>query len=115
MTAAQLLHALDLAGCGPHVDGHTLRLRATPPKELARYIAPLQTGLRAILTKRHWYYTATPGTHRAGGELDPTQPLPSTACLLYTEGDPYWDRIPAHWHEDMPELFGPVAKKKGAA
>ncbi len=104
MTAADLLSALQLAGCEPAVADAELVLTADPPPALAPAVAHLHTGVRAILTGKRWYGCDT--TTGRTVALDPDDPLPSGVGLLAVEGESeLWDRIPPVARLVSPELF----------
>lgn len=113
MTAADLLAALQQAGCEPAADGDELVLSADPPGPLVAKLELLHTGVRAILAGKCWY-----GCDTATGRtvaLDPADLIPSRVGLLVVEGAAeLWDRIHPLARLDSPELFarsGPTKKR----
>lgn len=115
MTALQLYRRLQASHCVPNVTpDNKLVFVDRPPNELINYLRPLQTGLRSIVTGRPWFYTAIPGFHRAGGQLDPNKLIPETAHLLLVAGDVGWDTVLAGWHKRFPEIFTSKQKARAA-
>lgn len=115
MTALQLYRRLQASQCVPTVTpANKLIFDKRPSDDLIEYVRPLQTGLRSILTGRPWFYTAIPGFHRAGGQLDPNKLIPETAHLLFVTGDDGWDTVLVAWHELFPEIFTSKQKVRAA-
>jgi len=93
VTAAQLLAALTRAGCRPTIDGPDVVFAADPPGELARPLAVLLTGVRALLMGQRWHGIDPRTGHACGprpaggcgplafGALDPAAKLPRTVGL----------------------------------
>ena len=120
MTAAQLLAALTRAGCRPTIDGPDVVFVADPPGELARPLAVLLTGVRALLMGKRWHGIDPRTGHACGpyphagrgplafGALDPTAKLPRTVGLLCVEANgEEWDRLTPVAANEFPELFDP--------
>ena len=118
MTAAQLLAALTRAGCRPTIDGPDVVFAADPPGELARPLAVLLTGVRALLMGQRWHGIDPRTGHACGprpaggcgplafGALDPAAKLPRTVGLLCVEAaGEEWDRLPPGAANEFPELF----------
>jgi hypothetical protein len=115
MTALQLFRRLQASRCVPTVaPANKLIFDKRPSDDLIEYIRPLQSGLRSIVTGRPWFYTAIPGFHRAGGQLDPNMLIPETALLLTVAGDEGWDTVLAAWHKRFPEIFTSKQKARAA-
>ena len=115
MTAAELLAALQEAGCEPTADEGELVLSADPPYALAAEVELLHTGVRAILAGKCWY-----GCDTATGRtivLDPADLIPNNVGLLAVEGGAeLWDRIHPLARFDFPDSFiVPASTKKRAS
>lgn len=119
MTAADLFHALNHAGCGPAVDGADLVFDRDPPADLVPLLELLHTGVRAALTGRSWHgcnrrtggscgpYPARVDGPLAHGALDPAALLPASVGLLCVAGDAVWDRVPPSAPSALPAAFAP--------
>src|SRR5262245_34424082 len=112
MTARALLALVE--PFGPSADGAELVFDADPPGEWVPALMVLHTGLRAVLTGRRWWGSATDRPRVV--ELNPAAPIPAGIALLAVEGDVRWDRIHPAARIDLPYLFatGPVAGPSGS-
>lgn len=106
-TARELLDRLE--PFGPAVEGTELVFASDPPTELDAVVCVLQTGVRALLTRRPWWGSTSEKPRVI--ELNPAAPIPAGITLLVVEGDGRWDRIAADAHIDMPDLFAASAGK----
>jgi hypothetical protein len=97
---------------GPEIDEEALGFKTDPPTELHPVLRMLHTGVRALLTGRHWWattYAVPTGGSRFSRvsliELNPNARLPRDVLLLCVEGDAKWDRIHPAARVDLPRLF----------
>lgn len=84
MTAAELLSALQTAGCDPTVAEDELVLSYDPPPALAPAVALLHTGVRAILTGKRWY-----GCDTTTGRTVALEPEMPTMASLFKPTRPF--------------------------
>lgn len=108
MTSRELLAIVQ--PFGPAVDGQELVFDRDTPTELVQQIAALQSGLRALLTKRTWFACGSAAKTAAPVAISPAARIPRWVSLLACEGDLVWDRVRPDLHLDHPELFAQPGK-----
>lgn len=95
----------------PTIEDGELVFATDPPAELAAALSVLHTGVRAVLTGRGWWGSASDQPRVV--ELNPAARIPPDISLLCVEGDGGWDRLAPDARTCFPHLFAPAVVPSG--